>query len=105
MSWPLLPLAITRSDIAEYVNALFLVYIIIIFVRILLSWIPRMPYNPTLRTVVDFIHQVTDPYLNLFRRFLPPVGGGGFALDLSPIIAVFVLLIAQWLIVGAIDPG
>jgi YggT family protein len=105
VSWSLLPLAITRSDIAEYVNALFLVYIILIFVRILLSWIPRMPYNPTLRTVVDFIHQVTDPYLNLFRRFLPPVGGGGFALDLSPIIAVFVLLIAQWLIVGAIDPG
>jgi YggT family protein len=105
VSWALLPLAITRSDIAEYVNALFLVYIILIFVRILLSWVPRMPYNPTLRTVVDFIHQVTDPYLNLFRRFLPPVGGGGFALDLSPIIAVFVLLIAQWLIVGAIDPG
>jgi YggT family protein len=105
VSWSLLPLAITRSDIAEYVNALFLVYIILIFVRILLSWIPRMPYNPTLRTVVDFIHQVTDPYLNLFRRFLPPVGGGGFALDLSPIIAVFVLLIAQWLIVGVIDPG
>lgn len=105
MSWTALPVAVTRSDIAEYVNALFLVYIIIIFVRILLSWIPRMPYNPTLRTVVEFVYQVTDPYLNLFRRFLPPVGGGGFALDLSPIIAVFVLLIAQWLIVGAIDPG
>jgi YggT family protein len=105
VSWTSLPLAISRSDIAEYVNALFLVYIIIIFVRILLSWIPRMPYNPTLRTVIEFVHQVTDPYLNLFRRFLPPVGGGGFALDLSPIIAVFVLLIAQWLIVGAIDPG
>jgi YggT family protein len=105
MSFPPLLLAISRSDIAEYVNALFLVYIIIIFIRILLSWIPRMPYNPALRAVVDFIHQVTDPYLNIFRRFLPPVGGGGFALDLSPILAVIVLLIAQALIVGAIDPG
>ena len=34
------------------------------------------PTTPTLRAVVDFIHQVTDPYLNLFRRFLPPLGGG-----------------------------
>jgi YggT family protein len=98
----LLPLAVTRDDVADYVNALFLVYIVLIFIRVLLSWIPRMPYNPLLRTVVDFIHQVTDPYLNLFRRVLPPVGGGGFALDLSPIIAIIVLLIAQALVVGLI---
>jgi YggT family protein len=45
---------------------------------------------------------VTDPYLNLFRRFLPPVGGRGFALDLSPIIAVVVLLIAQTIVVNLI---
>jgi YggT family protein len=100
-----LVLAISRSDVASYVNALFLVYMILIFVRILLSWIPRMPYNPTLAAVVNFIHEVTDPYLNLFRRILPPVGGGGFALDLSPIIAVFVLIILRAIVVGAIDPG
>ena len=68
-------LALTRDDIADYVSAVFLVYLILIFARILLSWIPRIPYNPYLRAVVDFIHQVTDPYLNLFRRVLPPVGG------------------------------
>ena len=98
-------LAISREDVAEYVNALFLVYIILIFIRVLLSWIPRMPYNPTLRAVVDFIHQVTDPYLNLFRRFLPPIGGRGMALDLSPILAIIVLLIAQGVVVGLIDPN
>jgi YggT family protein len=97
-----LPLAITRDDIADYVNALFLVYIVLIFIRVLLSWIPRLPYNPVLRTVVEFVHQVTDPYLNLFRRVLPPVGGGGFALDLSPIIAIIVLFIAQAVVVGLI---
>ena len=58
-----------------------------------------------LRSVVDFIHQVTDPYLNIFRRILPPVGGGGFALDLSPIIAIIVLYIVRAIVVGAIDPG
>ena len=97
--------AIGRQEIANYVDALFLVYIILIFVRILLSWIPRIPYNPLLSSVINFITEVTDPYLRLFRRIIPPVGGGGFALDLSPIIATFVLIIARSIIVGAIDPG
>ena len=97
--------AIGREEIADYVNALFLVYMILIFARILLSWIPRIPYNPTLSAVIGFIQEVTDPYLRLFRRIIPPLGGGGFALDLSPIIAIIVLIIAQSIIVGAIRPG
>jgi len=96
--------AIGREEIANYVDALFLVYMIIIFARILLSWIPRIPYNPILSAVIGFIQDVTDPYLRLFRRIIPPLGGGGFALDLSPIIAIFVLIIARALIVGAIEP-
>jgi YggT family protein len=96
--------AVSRSDIANYVDKLFLVYLILIFARILLSWIPRMPYNRVLSSVVNFIHEVTDPYLNVFRRILPPVGGGGFALDLSPIVGVFVLLIVQSIVVGLIRP-
>lgn len=99
-----LVLAVSRADIANYVDALFLVYMIIIFVRILLSWIPRIPYNPVLSAVVNFVHEVTNPYLNLFRRVLPPVGGGGFALDLSPIIAIIVLIIVRAVVVGAIEP-
>jgi YggT family protein len=94
--------AIGREEIADYVNALFLVYLILIFVRILMSWIPRIPYNPVLSAVIGFVQEVTDPYLRIFRRFLPPVGGGGFALDLSPIIATIVLIIARGIIVGLI---
>jgi YggT family protein len=97
--------AIGRAEIADYVNALFLVYTILIFARILLSWIPRIPYNPILSAVIGFIQEVTDPYLRLFRRVIPPLGGGGFALDLSPIIAIIVLIIAQSIIVGVIRPG
>jgi YggT family protein len=96
--------AIGRQEIADYVNALFLVYMILIFARILLSWIPRIPYNPILSSVIEFIQQVTDPYLRIFRRIIPPLGGGGFALDLSPIIAIIVLIIARTIIVGAIEP-
>jgi YggT family protein len=88
-------LALSRGDVATYVNALFIVYIVLIFANILISYVPRMPYNPTLRLVLDFITESTNPYLNLFRRFLPPVGGAGFALDLSPIIGLIVLFVLQ----------
>jgi uncharacterized protein YggT (Ycf19 family) len=97
-------LALTRGDMADYVSALFLVYIILIFLNILISWIPRMPtYNRWLRAALDFVTETTNPYLNLFRRFIPPLGGGGFALDLSPIIGVIVLFVAQALVVGLIE--
>jgi YggT family protein len=94
--------AIGRNEIADYVNAVFIVYLILIFANILLSWIPRIPYNVYLRAVLDFITEVTNPYLNIFRRFLRPIGAGGMALDLSPIVAVIVLFVVQALVVGAI---
>lgn len=96
-------LAISRNDVADYVGALFLVYIILIFLNVLSSWIPRMPYNPWLRATLDFITETTNPYLNLFRRLLPPLGGGGFALDLSPILGVILLFIVRGLLVGLIS--
>jgi YggT family protein len=97
--------AIDRADVADYLRALFTVYLIFIFIRILLSWIPRLPYNPVLHAIVTFVHDVTDPYLRLFRRIIPPVGGGGFGLDISPIIAIIVLYIVEAIVVGAVDPG
>jgi YggT family protein len=99
-----LPLALGRADIADYVDALFVVYFILILVSIVLSWVPRLPYNRVLHAVVSFVHDVTQPYLRIFRRFIPPIGGGGFALDLSPIIGIIVLLIAQSIVVGLIRP-
>ena len=99
----MIALALTRNEVADFVSALFLVYIVLIFVNVLISWVPRMPYNRWLRAVLDFVTETTNPYLNLFRRILPPIGGGGFALDLSPIIGVIVLFILQGLIVGLIQ--
>ena len=96
------PVATTQEDIAKFVDALFLVYVVLIFIRILMSWIPRIPRSATLRPVLDFITETTDPYLNLFRRIIPPIGGGGMTMDVSPIIAIIVLLIAERIIVGAI---
>jgi YggT family protein len=96
-------LALSRGDVASYVSALFTVYIVLIFIRILSSWIPRMPQSGPLAAVVRFAGQTTDPYLNIFRRVLPPVGGSGLALDLSPMIGLFLLLIAQAVVVGTIN--
>jgi len=96
-----LPLAlISRNNVATYVSALFVVYTILILLSILISFVPRMPYSPWLRVVLDFITETTDPYLNIFRSFMRPVGGGGFAFDLSPIFALIVLGIVEAIVVS-----
>jgi YggT family protein len=100
MSW--IPLAITRNDIASYVDTLFLVYTILIFIRILMTWFTRIPYNRWLMAVLDFVRETTDPYLNLFRRFVPMVRIGPGALDLSPIVAIIVLAIVGRIVVALI---
>jgi YggT family protein len=98
----MIALALSRGDAATYVNALFIVYIALIFANILISFVPRMPYNPYLRVVLDFITETTNPYLNFFRRFLPPVNLGGLGLDLSPIVGIIVLVLAQGILVSLI---
>jgi YggT family protein len=95
-------LAVTRDDVADYVETLALVYLVLIFIRIILSWIPRIPYNRYLAAFLKFVTDVTDPYLNIFRRILPPVRIGPGALDLSPIVGTFVLIIASGVIANLI---
>ena len=95
-------MAITRADVADYVETLAIVYLVLIFIRILTSWIPRMPYNRYLAAFLQFVSDVTDPYLNLFRRFMPMVRMGPGALDLSPIVATIVLILVSSIVAGAI---
>jgi YggT family protein len=98
MTWVL---AIDRTDVASYVYTLALVYAVLIFIRILLSWF-RLPYHRWLNAFLEFVTEVTDPYLNLFRRFLPLVRIGPGALDLSPMIATIVLLLVAGIVAGLI---
>jgi YggT family protein len=95
-------LAISRGDVADYVETLALVYLVLIFIRIIMTWIPRIPYNRYLAAALKFVSDVTDPYLNLFRRVLPPVRLGPGALDLSPIVATFALLILSSIVANII---
>jgi YggT family protein len=94
--------AVTREDVGDYVNTLALVYLVLIFIRIILSWVPRIPYNRYLAAFLKFVNDVTDPYLNLFRRVLPPVRIGPGALDLSPMVAIFVLIIVSSIVANLI---
>ena len=97
-----LPLAISRVDIGDYVETLMYVYLVLIFIRIIVSWFQSIPYNPILSAFLKFVHDVTDPYLRLFRRFIPMARLGPAALDLSPIVATFVLLIVGGIVVNII---
>jgi YggT family protein len=99
----MLALASTRSDIANYVDALFAVYIIMILLYILLNLVfslgGRVPYSRYSDAVLGFLRDVCDPYLRLFRRLIPAVGGW----DFTPIIALFVLYFVRALVVSAIS--
>ena len=95
--------AVTRDDIASYVSKLILIYTILIFVRVLMSYFQRIPYNRVLMAVLDFVRETTDPYLNLFRRFVPMVRIGPGALDLSPIVGVLVLSIVGSIIINLVQ--
>jgi YggT family protein len=85
--------AISRDAAANYVVTLVYVYVILIFVRILISWLPRVPYSRPLDIFLTFVRDVVDPYLNLFRRFIPMARLGPAAIDLSPMVGTIVLLI------------
>ncbi len=82
-----------RSEIGDYVETLTYVYVALIFVAVLMSFLPRVPYNRYLDMFLTFVRDVTNPYLGLFRRFLPMIKLGPGALDLSPMVGTLVLLI------------
>jgi YggT family protein len=95
--------AVTRGDIANYVQALFLVYILLIFVYILLNMMfslgLRPPYSRFTDAVMNFLRDVCEPYLRIFRRFIPPIG----MFDLTPMIAIILLYVVQYIVVRLIQ--
>ena len=95
-------LASTRSDIAGYVQTLVFVYTILIVAYILTSMFfqvgGRLPYSRGLNAVMKFLRDICEPFLRIFRRVLPPLG----PLDLSPMVAIIVLLIVGQVVVGII---
>src|SRR3954447_7918983 len=93
-----------RAEIADFLGALILVYTLIIFASIIVSWIfsfgVRVPYSRPLNAVLDFLRDVTNPYLRIFRRLGLQFG----PMDFSPIVAILVLQIGGSLLVNPTPP-
>jgi uncharacterized protein YggT (Ycf19 family) len=89
-------LADAVSTAQSFVDVFAAVYILLIFVYVLTSWV-RMPYS--LSWLQRFLNDVCEPYLRLFRRILPPLG----PIDLSPIVSVIVLVGLNQIVVRLLD--
>jgi len=94
--------AIDRTDIASYVSALVTVYTLIIVayvvVSLILSFGVRIPYARWSDTLINFLRDVCEPYLRIFRRFIPMLG----PIDISPIVAILALQVVGFIVVGLI---
>lgn len=77
--------------LGNVIHWIFLIYTLFLLVRIIGSWFPAIAQHKMMRFVAFY----TDPYLNVFRRFIPPIGG---VLDLSPLLGFFALQIMENLI-------
>jgi len=83
--------------LSALVCSLLQLYLLVLIVRVVLSWFPISSDGPA-ATVVGFLYLVTDPVLGPLRRVLPPLRMGTMALDLSPIVAFFGISILMGLL-------
>ena len=95
-------LATVRADIAGYVGTVIYVYSLIIILYLLssifLNFGGRVPYSRAVSAVLGFLREVSEPFLAIFRRFIPALG----PLDLSPILALLTLTIGGRILTGLI---
>lgn len=74
--------------ILSFIQTLFLVYSILVILKVISSWLPKLANS----RIMGLVSVFTDPYLNFFRRFIPPIGG---TLDISSLIAFIALRIIE----------
>jgi uncharacterized protein YggT (Ycf19 family) len=86
------------DTLERFVTSFVYVYILLIFVWIVLSWV-RLPYNRVTSAVRNFVDETVSPYMRIWRRLIPPLGG----LDLSPILGIFVLYALRDVLITVLD--
>jgi uncharacterized protein YggT (Ycf19 family) len=98
----MLVLATARTSVADFLSALLDVYIILIFAYIITTLIfsfgGRIPYSRWSSAALGFLRDVTEPYLGLFRRFIPPIG----PVDVSPIVGILLLQVVGRIVINVI---
>jgi uncharacterized protein YggT (Ycf19 family) len=86
------------SSAQNFVQVFVWVYILLIFAYVLMSWV-RLPYSIWMNRIQRFLYDVVEPYLRIFRPILPPLG----PLDLSPMVAVIVLIVAGQIVMRLLE--
>ena len=98
-------LASARTEIADFLSALIYVYMLLIIVYILVQLLfaagIRMPYSRATDAVLSFLREVCEPFLRIFRRVIPTLGG----LDFSPLVAIIALSLLNNIVVERIIHG
>ena len=94
--------ASAREEIADFLDALLTVYVIVIIAWIVIQFVfamgVRMPYSRWSNAVLDFLRDVSNPWLSIFRRLPLRIG----PLDLSPIVAIIVLQIVGSIVINIV---
>jgi uncharacterized protein YggT (Ycf19 family) len=97
--------ASTRTQIADFLSTVIYVYTLLIIVYIVIQLLfavgLRPPYSRTTDALLGFLRDVCEPFLRIFRRVIPSLGG----IDFSPILAIFVLQLINSIVVGKIIHG
>lgn len=84
--------------VGALVEAAFVVYYWLIFARIVMSWFRPNTYSSFYYDLHSFVERLTEPYLGIFRRMIPPVG----AIDFSPMIALIALDFIRRIVISAL---
>ena len=84
--------------LVDVINALFLIFYVLLFANIIFSWIRPNPYHPVWGPIIRVVNGVTEPVLNPIRRLMPAMGG----LDFSPMIVLILARVLQRVIVDLI---
>lgn len=98
----MIPFASVRTEIADFLGSLLLVYTLCIVgyvvMQLVFSLGARIPYSRWSRAIMDFLSEVSEPFLRIFRRLGLQIG----PLDLSPMVAIIVLQLVGGLVVNLI---
>jgi len=98
-------LATTRTEVAGFLSTLIYVYTLLIILyivtQLLFSLGVRPPYSRATDAVLGFLRDICEPFLRVFRRFIPSVGG----LDFSPILAIITLQVVNSIVVNGLIHG
>jgi len=86
------------DNVESFLSVFIYVYALLILAFIITSWV-RLPYSVWLNRIQRFLYDVCDPYLRLWRRFLPTLG----PVDLSPVIGVAFLYILRAVLINILD--